>query len=240
MLELIYPPCPKTVLVIAAHPDDLEYSLAGTIAKWASKGSKVVYSICTAGESGTHELDISQKELSERRKSEQIAAANILGVNEVVFLDYHDGYVEASFELRKDLTALIRQYRPNAVMTWDPTQYYFGTHSINHPDHIAVGQATLAAIMPSCDSPFIFPELLRDERLKLHKVHEVYLYGTTDENVYVDISSFINKKINAIKCHKTQVRNPTRMEKNVRETARKKGELINKKYAEGFKYYYLK
>jgi len=238
MLERLNPSRPERVLVIAAHPDDLEFTVAGTISKWAREGTESFYLICTSGEAGSHDLNISPNRLGPIRRTEQQEAAKILGVKEVTFLNYPDGTLQASLDLKRELTGFIRLYKPTAVITWDPMRRYYGSSGFNHPDHIAVGDAAFAAIMPACDSPFIFPELLT-QGLEPYKVHEVYLFGSEELNVWIDISETIDLKVSALQCHKSQFGNLIELSDYARFSAQRQGFAHGIQYAESFRYFCL-
>lgn len=238
MLERMHPSRPERVLVIAAHPDDLEFTVAGTISKWAREGTESFYVICTSGEAGSHDLNMPPDRIGPIRQSEQQEAAKILGVKEVTFLNYPDGTLQASLDLRRELTGFIRRYKPTAVITWDPTRRYYGSSGFNHPDHVAVGDAAFAAIMPACDSPFIFPELLA-EGLEPYKVHEVYLFGSEELNVWIDISETLDLKISALQCHKSQFSAWSELPEYARSSAQRRGSVHNIPYAEAFRYFCL-
>jgi len=239
MFETISTSRPNKVLVIAAHPDDLEYCVAGTISKWALEGTESYFLICTSGEAGSHNKNIQPEQLASIRQDEQRKAGNILGVKEIKFLNYPDGTMQPSLELRRELTGMIRHYQPTAIMTWDPTQIIFNDSGLNHPDHLAVGNAALSAIMPSCDSPFIFPELLA-EGLEPFKVHEIYLFGSEENNIWIDIGQTIELKIAALKCHNSQYENWEDLSEDIRESARNQGSNQNLPFAEAFRYLNIK
>src|ERR671933_312257 len=150
-----------TALLIAAHPDDPEFGAGGTVARWAREGWRVVYLLCTRGEQGTHDPRADLGAVARLREEEQRAAARVLGVAEVDFLGYPDGLVQPTLDLRRDLTREIRRYRPQRVICPSPLRL-LDSSSLrrNHPDHMAVGEATLAAIYPTASSPHLFPELL--------------------------------------------------------------------------------
>ena len=147
------PSPPERMLVIAAHPDDIEFVVAGTVAKWARAGSEVRYVLATSGDAGTHQPGVRRQELARIREAEQRAAARVVGVEEVVFLGYPDGLVEPSLDLRRDLVREIRRFRPDTVVCFDPTRLFVAGSYINHPDHRAVGQAALDAISPTAAMP---------------------------------------------------------------------------------------
>ena len=202
-----------------AHPDDPEFSCAGTVHRWAQEGHEIVYVLATRGEAGSDNLDLSAGQLAQVREKEQLAAAGLLGVAEVVFLDHPDGSVVANLDLRRDLARQIRRWRPDVVITTDPTVRYRPSH-LNHPDHRAVGDAALDAVFPDARNPRQFPELLQDEGLEPHRVQEVYLvWGGTDDEAAeeVDITESIKWKVAALREHASQIRDPDRLEERLRE-----------------------
>ncbi|MCX7939579.1 MAG: PIG-L family deacetylase [Thermoflexales bacterium] len=187
-------------MVIAAHPDDIEFGCAGTCAKWARAGTRIVYVLVTSGDIGSRTPDYTRETLAALREEEQRTAAAICGVHEVVFLRYPDGEVTPSLALRKDLIRLIRAYRPEVVIAMDPRRVLVGDDYINHPDHRAVGIATLDAIAPSAAMPLLYPELGEP-----HQVREVWLQWAEDANCWVDISDTLEIKLQALLAHKSQV-----------------------------------
>lgn len=195
---------PERVLMVQAHPDDAEFGIGGTVAKWAAAGSEVYYCSITSGDKGTKDPDISGEELAALREEEQLAAAKVLGVKEVIFLRYLDATLEPNLELRRELTRVIRQVKPTAVMCFDPTARLHGDGYINHPDHIAAGEASLAAVFPSCRDRRTFPELL-EEGLEPIDVPSVYIFSSTEPNCWIDTSAHIDTKIEALRKHVTQV-----------------------------------
>jgi LmbE family N-acetylglucosaminyl deacetylase len=191
-------------MVIIAHPDDAEFTCAGTVACWIRQGSEVVYVICTDGSRGSNEPDMPPERMAPIRRAEQLEAARILGVKTTVFLDHEDGTLQPTLELRRELTRLVRCHAPDIVICADPTQYLHRNVYVNHPDHRAAGEAALYAVFPSAVTRFVFPELL-EEGLQPHKVREIYLYGSPQPNTFVDISDTIELKIAALKAHRSQV-----------------------------------
>ena len=201
------PPAPARVMSIHAHPDDQEFSVGGTLAKWSRAGSQIVTVCITRGQAGTNNRVAppkSREALAMVREEEQRNACRVLGVKEVVFLDYMDGELQPSIALRRDLTRLIRKHRPDAVVCGDPTVRFFGDNYINHPDHRAAADAALDAAFPSAGTLFIFPELL-EEGLQPHEVRAVYIFGSEKPNVFVDISSVMEVKLAALKEHHSQL-----------------------------------
>ena len=200
---------PMRILVIAAHPDDIEFGLAGSVAVWTDAGAQVSYCLITDGAAGSNEKDVDYKQLAARRKEEQLAAAKVVGVTDVHFLDYADGVLEATLDLRRDLTRLIRQLRPDRVVIMDPTMTVASSDDgsnayINHPDHRAGAEAALYAVFPSAESRPIFRELL-DEGLEPHHVNELYMQFTEKPNIAVDISAVHNRKIESLLHHRSQI-----------------------------------
>src|SRR5450432_1363104 len=164
------------VLVIAAHPDDVDFGSAGTIARWTDAGIDVIYCIVTDGDAGGSDPSISRADMATLRRAEQTAAAKQVGVHDLRFLGYKDGQVEASLQLRKDLARVIRQVRPDRVTCPSPERNYARTGA-SHPDHRAVGSAALDAVYPDARNQFAFPELLAEEELQPWTAREVWITG---------------------------------------------------------------
>ncbi|MER3438074.1 MAG: PIG-L family deacetylase [Chloroflexota bacterium] len=227
-------PPKKRVAVIMAHPDDAEFVCAGTVARWADEGHEIVYVIVTNGDKGTHDPSLTPEQLAEIRKREQREAARILGVKDVIFLDWPDGMVVPDLTLRRELVRVVRRVRPDIVISGDPTVYWVGTTYINHPDHRAVAEAALAALYPAAGNRNYFPELL-DEGLEPHKITELYLYSATEANTFIDITPYLERKLAALRAHASQIGewNPDEM---IREWAREEGKRANPpvEYAESF------
>jgi len=187
------------VLVVSAHPDDAEFGAAGTVARWTREGKKVVYVICTNGDKGTSDRSISPEQLSEIRKQEQMNAAGLIGVNEVVFLGYPDQELEDTPAFRKEIVRHIRIFRPRLVVTSDPYRRY-----IWHRDHRIVGQVVLDAVFPYARDHLAYPDLL-DEGLEPHKVQEMLFWGSDEPNYRSDITDTFEIKMAALRCHKSQI-----------------------------------
>jgi LmbE family N-acetylglucosaminyl deacetylase len=192
------------ILVIAAHPDDVDFGTAGTIATWTASGHEVIYCIVTDGDAGGSDQAVSRSDMATIRRAEQTAAASQVGVHDLRFLGYPDGRVEATLELRRDLARVIRQVRPQRVLCPSPERNYFRL-GIGHPDHRAVGSAALDAVYPDARNPFAFPELLADEGLEAWIVPEVWISGGLAPNHYVDVTETFPQKIAALKSHQSQV-----------------------------------
>ncbi|MGD8819556.1 MAG: PIG-L deacetylase family protein [Anaerolineae bacterium] len=191
---------PTSAMVIVAHPDDAEFTMAGTVAAWVKQGCHVVYVICTDGNAGSHEPGMTRQRLAEIRRSEQRAACDVLGVHDLVFLGHDDGQLQATLDLRRELVQAIRQYKPEVVLTSDPTRLFASDRYINHPDHRAAGQAALDAVAPASEMPLLWPETGEP-----HRVRRAYVYGNSDPNEWVDIGDTIDLKIRALKQHASQL-----------------------------------
>jgi LmbE family N-acetylglucosaminyl deacetylase len=187
------------VLVVGPHADDPEFGIAGTVARWTREGKKVVYVICTNGDKGTSNLKMAPQELVQIRRDEQLAAAKVLGVMDVVFLGYPDQGLEDTSEFRKEIVRQIRTYRPDIVGTTDPYRKYLW-----HRDHRVAGQVTLDAVYPFARDHLAYPDLLF-QGYKPHKVKEVWTWGTDDPNYWSDITQTFDIKVEALRCHKSQV-----------------------------------
>src|SRR5213594_2775201 len=201
------PPAPKRVLSIHAHPDDQEFTVAGTLAKWARAGSEIVTVCLTRGEAGSNKstpADMTRERLAKIREEEQRAACRVLGIAEVVFLGYEDGVLAPSIDMRRDLTRLVRRHRPDAVVTGDPTVRFYGKGYMNHPDHRVAADVALDAVFPSAETRLIFPELLA-EGLEPHHVKRVFIHGAPRPDAFVDISSTLDAKLAALREHKSQM-----------------------------------
>jgi LmbE family N-acetylglucosaminyl deacetylase len=192
------------VLVVLAHPDDPEFFCGGTVARWVAEGSLVVYCLVTSGDKGADGAGIDPGELARRREEEQTAAAAVLGVHEVIFLRRPDGELEADLGLRRDLCRVIRQVRPDVLISCDPTTIFPRRTRINHADHRAVGWAAIDAVYPAAGSALYFPELL-EEGLQPVKVRQVYLAGSQDPNTTIDISAHLESKLEALRRHASQI-----------------------------------
>ncbi|MBC7810820.1 MAG: PIG-L family deacetylase [Burkholderiales bacterium] len=223
---------PERILVIAAHADDIEFGAAGSVARWVSEGAEVAYCIVTDGGAGSNDPNTVLADLITLRRKEQDAAAACVGVKQVFYLNYADGVLMPSLELRKDITRVIRQFKPQRVLCFDPTTMFAPEYGyINHPDHRASAEASLYAVFPSAQTRPIFPDLLA-EGLEPHKVNELYLMFSMQSNVAVDITEFMEHKIDALSCHKSQISEDSF--KWIREGDQKAGEQVGCAYAETF------
>ena len=179
-------------------------------------GHHVVEYLFTRGDKGSHDPTAKPLELAKTREIEQKAAANVLGVEEVNFLDYQDGYLVPSLEARRDVIRLVRREKPDVVVTSDPTNLFARPGSINHPDHRAAGQIVVDAVFPGVSSPHFFPELIQ-EGYQPHFLKEVWLSIPSNPNFTLDVTDFWDLKIRALREHHTQIGNPAELEKRIRE-----------------------
>jgi LmbE family N-acetylglucosaminyl deacetylase len=189
---------PVHAMVVTPHPDDAEFGVAGTVARWTREDKQVVYVVCTSGEKGSNDPDMKPEVLAGIREEEQKAAARVLGVKEVVFLGYPDQGLEDTSEFRKNLVRMIRKYRPEIVVTADPYRRY-----IWHRDHRITGRVTMDAVFPYARDRLAYPDLL-EEGFQPHKVKEVWFWGAEDVNFRSDITDTIDVKIAALLCHESQ------------------------------------
>jgi LmbE family N-acetylglucosaminyl deacetylase len=203
------------VLVITAHPDDVDFGAAGTIAQWTEAGFTVSYCIVTNGEAGGSDPSVTRTEMAALRQAEQTAAAKQVGVSDLHFLGYPDGRVEATIGLRRDLARVIRLLRPDRVVCPSPERNYARTGA-SHPDHRAVGAAALDAVYPDSRNPFAFPELLADEKLEPWTVREVWISGSPAPTTYVDITDTFPRKVAALRSHVSQISDPDGLEEFLR------------------------
>jgi len=221
---------PAQVMVVTPHPDDAEFGVAGTVARWVREGKDVIYVVCTNGDKGTSDTNMKPDELARIREEEQLAAANLLGVREVIFLRHIDQTLEDTSEFRKEIVRLIRMYKPDTVVTVDPYRRY-----IWHRDHRIAGQVTLDAIFPYARDHLAYPDLL-GEGLQSHKVREVWLWATEDPNHWSNITDTFDFKLAALRCHKSQVGGNLMpgVEKWLRQRAKAMAEAQDYELAEAF------
>jgi LmbE family N-acetylglucosaminyl deacetylase len=204
----------STILVVTAHPDDVDFGAAGSIASWTDQGIAVSYCIVTDGSAGSAERGVDTLALAETRQVEQRKAAAEVGVTEVHFLGYPDGSLEVSLELRRDISRVIRIVRPERVVCQSPERSWERIHA-SHPDHLAAGEATVQAVYPDARNPYAHPELLA-AGLEPHTVAEVWLMASPHSTHPVDITATMDRKIAALKCHQTQLVGPEHLEEMIR------------------------
>ncbi|NIM93292.1 MAG: PIG-L family deacetylase [Anaerolineales bacterium] len=220
-------------MAIVAHPDDIEFSCAGTLARWAKNGAKISYIICTSGEVGIIQSGMTKEKAAQIRESEQRNAAEIAGACEVIFLRQPDGLLQPTLELRKMLVREIRRFRPEVVITGDPTIVWTGDEYINHPDHRAAATAALDATFPAAGQPNLFDEL-EQEGLTAHKPRKVYVTSWTKGDTFVNIDETIDVKIAALRAHKSQMKDWD-PEPRIKEWASGRAKGIEALYAESYR-----
>ena len=228
----------QSALVISAHPDDPEFGFGATIARLTDAGVAVNYVICSDGSQGGEDPTVPDAELTRRRYDEQRVAAASLGVTGITFLGIPDGHLAADIDLRRFLVREIRRYQPQLVMTHSPVRNLAGMFGASHPDHLAVGEAAMGAVYPDARNPRAFRELLA-EGLAAHRVQEVWFSGLPDPDHVIDATDHVERKIDAIMCHKSQFEkpgwDPEQPRKNLLERMAKLGQEHGFAYAEGFR-----
>lgn len=225
---------PEVAMVVTPHPDDAEIGCGGTVARWIGEGTRVVYVLCTNGDKGTGDRDMTSERLAALREEEQAQAAAALGVREVVYLRHPDGGLEDSAELREQLVRAIRAHRPDTVFCPDPFRQSFYLHR----DHRICGQVTLDAVFPFARDHLHFPDHLRVDGLEPHKVGEILMWGTEAPDTFVDIAETIDLKIAALLKHATQVAGAGSnrdVEEFVKANASRMGQRAEMPYAEAFR-----
>lgn len=235
----------KTIVVFGAHPDDPDFGSGATVAKYVSEGATAYYVVCTDGSRGSRDHKVEHDLLIEERHQEQKAAADKIGVKEIIFLNHEDGTLNADINFKEEIVKVIRKLKPDLVITHDPAWFYvpeagFGTAEdgtkysfVNHSDHRQTGIAVLDAVYPLARDLSSFPKHIK-EGLETHKVHEVYLNTFTNPNFYVDVSDTLDTKISAILEHKSQVDDPDYVKNTVTNRAIEMGKKAGVQYAEGF------
>lgn len=204
------------VLAFSPHPIDTEWGMGGTVARWTREGKDVIYVVCTNGDKGSSDPDMKPEELAKIREQEQLAAAKVLGVRDVIFLRHPDLGLEYTLEFRKEILRLILEYRPEIVATCDSYQRY-----ISNRDHRILGRIVLDAVWPCAQAPNTYRDLL-EQGLKLHKVKNVIMWQTQEPNCRFDITDTFETKMAAFRCHKSQIGDPVEPEfaNRILETAR--------------------
>ncbi len=222
------------VLVIMAHPDDPDFTCAGTAIQMARQGIEVTYMILTNGDKGNHNPEVTRNQLIAMRKIEQRAAAELCGVKQVLFMGEEDGFLRPTFELRERVTREIRRIRPELIICPHPDRYLVGDSYINHPDHRNAGLVALEAIFPAADNPMFYPDMA-DEGYLPHQISQLYVHGDPNPNVEIDITDDVDVKIEAILSHKSQFGNTEEMRKNFQERWGEKQEDGSVRHYERFR-----
>ena len=220
---------PGSVLVVVAHPDDMEFTCAGTVAKWADAGSSVHLVLATSGDKGTKDRSVSPHAVAEVREREQQAAADTLGIADVTFLRHRDGELEVSIAIRNQISTLIRKFEPDALVTHDPWRSYQ-----IHPDHRAIGTVSVDAIVAARDHLYVPEQLVAG--LEPHHTSHVFLFSTDAPDHLEDISDFMDKKLESLACHASQLGHLPNWQERVIQWAELTGERIGVHYAEAFKH----
>jgi LmbE family N-acetylglucosaminyl deacetylase len=224
----------ERVLVVFSHPDDAEFGAAPAIAALTAGGARVDYVVTTDGGKGTDDPDVSPDALAATRIAEQRAAADCLGVREIVHLGYPDGYLTPSLELRRDIARQVRRFRPDVVIAQHPLRRLEASPFMNHPDHIATGEATLAAVYPTARDRHNFPELV-DEGLEPWKVRQVLVTGAERPNLWIDVAGTFETGLQALRCHASQVGDMAEVEEHLRERVTTAGEPVGLPMAQAFR-----
>lgn len=227
---------PKIAMSIHAHPDDQEFSVGGTLAKWARAGCEIISVVITSGDSGSNDPTKGAEykaELARLRETEQLAANEVLGIKQTVFLRHPDGELEPTIALRKELTRAIRQHKPDVVLVGNPEAWFYGNEYVNHPDHRAAARAASEAVFPSAGTRLIFTDLL-EEGHEPHNVKRLYVHGVENPDTWVDISATIDIKVKALQQHVSQV--PVdEVEKWMRDWAKEDAKEKDFEYSESYK-----
>jgi LmbE family N-acetylglucosaminyl deacetylase len=205
----------ERVLVVTAHPDDVDFGAAGTVARWTDEGVAVTYCIVTDGDAGGFDPGVPRSAIAGIRRLEQTAAAKEVGVHDLVFLGFPDGQLIASLELRKAISRVIRQVRPQRVVTQCPERNFNRIYA-SHPDHLAVGEAALCAVYPDARNPFTFTDLLEVEGLEAWSVAELWMMGGPNPSRAIDVSAQVERKLQALRRHESQHQDQDRIGEMVR------------------------
>jgi LmbE family N-acetylglucosaminyl deacetylase len=229
----------ERAMVVFAHPDDAEFGTAGTVASWAAQGTEVCYVCVTDGSAGSNEPGARREDLARIREAEQREACRVLGVQGVVFLGWPDGHVQVTMDLRKAITREVRRFRPDVLITPDPIRFWDDERTyINHPDHRAVGEACMNVVNPDAPTRPQFPELL-DEGFEPFEIGHLWISAYEgDADTFVDITEVIERKIEALRCHASQIHDWP-VEDWIRARAKERGALRGMEYAESFRTFRL-
>jgi len=226
---------PPLAMTIFAHPDDMEFSCSGTLAKWAKAGCEITAVLCTSGNVGTHDVKYTEASLMEVREHEQRNACQVLGIKHSEFLRHDDGRLVADLTLRRELVRLIRRYKPEVVFCGDPNQVFWGSNRINHPDHRAAATAAIDAVFPSAPMELLWPE-----EGPVHEVHGVYVRTFENVDTWIDITDTLDLKIKALREHHSQLDDNKGLEEMIRQRSADTGKEKGLAFAENFRVVRLK
>jgi LmbE family N-acetylglucosaminyl deacetylase len=225
------------ILIITAHPDDVDFGCGGSIAGWTDAGLTVGYCICTDGDAGGEDPSVSREQIGVVRREEQRAAGKVLGVSDIEFLGHRDGELAVTMNLRRDISRAIRRFRPDRVVVHSPLRDLRSVYA-SHPDHLAAGEAALCAVYPDARNPMAHPELLREEGLAAHAVPQTWVICPNDKaDYYVDITDSFDRKLAALAAHVSQTAHVTGLEQRMRDWSTfqaRGGGLPEGRLAEGF------
>jgi LmbE family N-acetylglucosaminyl deacetylase len=227
---------PKKILVILAHPDDPEFFCGATLARWVRQGHEVHYFLLTCGDKGSDDSEKSADQICKIRHSEQQAAASVIGARSVQFLDLPDGYLFPTIDLRRSVVRIIRQMKPDILVTCDPTNLFpSGSYRLNHPDHRYAGQVVLDAVFPAAGNIHFFPELYKDEGLEPHSPVEVWVTLTSHPDITLDVTDTWEIKVRALREHKSQIGEPEKFLERIRNWRTDNSSEANPRYEERFR-----
>ncbi len=232
----------KRAMVVVAHADDAEFGCSGTVARWCAEGTEVVYVLCTDGSKGSSDPKMTSKRLAEIRRKEQLAAGKVLGLKDAVFLGYPDSYLQPTLDLRRDIAREIRRFKPDVLVCQYPMRNLDdGDWRIGTPDHIAAGEASLAAVFPTARDRLTFPELIK-EGFEPHNVQDVLIMGHPKPDRWIDVTKYMDVAVNALMQHKSQLKSRDRNQigqrlRDSRERAAHGHDRMT--YAEAFKHFHM-
>ncbi len=232
--SMAHPWRPARFMVIVAHPDDADFGPAATVARWIDQGSVGWLVCCTSGDAGSEDAEMDPLELAALRETEQQAAADVIGYAGLTFLHHPDGGLANELALRELLVREIRSFRPDAVLANDPEMIFWADGGVNHTDHRTAGIAAVDAVYPAARNPMAFPWLVR-EGLAPHRVRRLYLFWTERPNAWVDVSATIDRKIEALRAHPSQIHEPENLEERIRRRAAEEGERIGAAAGDAFR-----
>ncbi|HEX2907031.1 MAG TPA: PIG-L deacetylase family protein [Phototrophicaceae bacterium] len=226
---------PKRIMVVFAHPDDPEFFCGGTLARWSAEGAQITFVLATSGDKGSDDPEMTPERLITLREEEERRAAAVLGVKDIVFLRYRDGDVQPTPELKRDIVRLMRLRKPDILVTNDPTTWWNLFNRLNHPDHRHIGEAALEAVFPAVGNRMFFPELEQDEGLPPHKIPQVWLAITREPNTKVDVTDYLETRLNALREHRSQIKDMDALEQRLRANVDPEAPPGQPRYLEQFR-----